>query len=151
MGRKSKYETHVKPYLNDIKIWTETLTDADIAYNLKISVRAFANYKKEYPELAQVLEDGKRKLVRDLKDSLKKKAKGFYYEEVKTIKTRDPDSGEWVERIETYRKYAQPDTGAIHLLLKNLDDNWRNDDRETMNLKKKQVELTEKKIEQSEW
>ena len=154
MGNKSKYETYVKPYLNDIKIWTESLTDEQIAEKLKVSRRSFAQYKKDYPELAQAIEDGKKKLVKVLKDTLKKKAKGFYYEEVKTIKMRnpDPDSGsEWIERIEINRKYAQPDTGAAHLLLKNLDPNWRNDDKETMDIKKKQIELQKQKLDQDNW
>lgn len=154
MGNKSKYETYVKPYLEDIKIWTESLTDREIAEKLKISPRTFATYKKDYPDLAQALEDGKKKLVRTLKETLKKKAKGFYYEEVKTVKIHnsDPDAeSEWIERIEINRKYAQPDTGAAHLLLKNLDPNWRNDDRETMDIKKKQIELQKQKLEQDNW
>lgn len=154
MGNKSKYETYVKPYLEDIKIWTESLTDREIAEKLKISPRTFATYKKDYPDLAQALEDGKKKLVRTLKETLKKKAKGFYYEEVKTIKIHNPDpdaESEWIERIEINRKYAQPDTGAAHLLLKNLDPNWRNDDRETMDIKKKQIELQKQKLEQDNW
>lgn len=154
MGNKSKYETYVKPYLQDIKIWTETLTDEQIAEKLKVSRRSFAKYKKDYPELAQAIEDGKKKLVKILKDTLKKKAQGFYYEEVKTIKIHNPDTdagSEWIERIEINRKYAQPDTGAAHLLLKNLDPNWRNDDKETMDIKKKQVELQKQKLEQDNW
>lgn len=154
MGNKSKYETYVKPYLEDIKIWTESLTDREIAEKLKISPRTFATYKKDYPDLAQALEDGKKKLVRTLKETLKKKAKGFYYEEVKTVKIHNPDpdaESEWIERIEINRKYAQPDTGAAHLLLKNLDPNWRNDDRETMDIKKKQIELQKQKLEQDNW
>lgn len=52
--------------------------------------------------------------------------------------------------IET-KKYAPPDVGAAHLLLKNLDKNWRNDDAATMELKRKQVDLTQKKIEKDMW
>lgn len=154
MGNKSKYETFVKPFLKDISKWTEDLTDAEIAEKLKISRRSFATYKKEYPELAEALENGKKRLVQQLKDTLKKKAKGFYYEEVKTVKIHNPDADadqEWIEKIEVNRKYAQPDTGAAHLLLKNLDSNWRNDDKETMDIKKKQVELQKQKLEQDNW
>lgn len=154
MGNKSKYETFVKPYLKDIQVWTESLTDEQIAEKLKVSRRSFAKYKKEYPDLAQAIEDGKKKLVKTLKDTLKKKAKGFYYEEVKTVKIHNPDpdaENEWIERIEINRKYAQPDTGAAHLLLKNLDPDWRNDDAETMKIKKKQVELQQQKLEQDNW
>lgn len=154
MGNKSKYETFVKPYLKDISKWTEDLTDAEIAQKLKISARSFATYKKNYPDLKQALDDGKKRLAQELKETLKKKAKGFYYEETKITKIHNPDADaepEWIEKIEINRKYAQPDTGAAHLLLKNIDPNWRNDDAETMKIKKKQVELQAQKLEQDNW
>ena len=56
-----------------------------------------------------------------------------------------------IAKVETYKKYAQPDTGAAHLLLKNLDPNWHNDDAETLDIKKKQVELQKQKLEQDNW
>ena len=42
-------------------------------------------------------------------------------------------------------------TQAAHLLLKNLDPNWHNDDAETLDIKKKQVELQKQKLEQDNW
>ena len=53
--------------------------------------------------------------------------------------------------MEEYEKYAPPDTGAIHLLLKNIDPNWKNDDDRTYELKKKQVEIAEKKADDTNW
>ncbi len=150
MGRKSRYETHVKPYLNQIQEWYEELDERQIAVDkLGIAVSTWEKYKKENPELRDVLKRGKQHLVGELKTSLKKKAKGFYYEETKTC-IRELD-GKQVKTIEKYKKYAQPDTGALHLLLKNLDDSWHNDDKVTLDLKKKQVELSERKLEQDEW
>lgn len=151
---KSKYDSHVKPHLDKITKWTEDLTDEQIAARLKISRKSFIEYKKQHPELVEALEKGKKRLVVELKNTLKKKAKGFYYEEVKTVKIHNPDSEaepEWIEKVEINRKYAQPDTGAAHLLLKNLDPTWRNDDAETMKLKKQQVEIQKQKLEQDNW
>lgn len=150
MGRKSKYETHVKPYLQQISEWYDELDEKQIATEkLGISVGSFENYKRQYPELREVLKSAKQKLVSDLKNSLKKKAKGFYYEETKT--SIKEVRGQKVQTIEKYKKYAQPDTGAIHLLLKNLDPDWKNDDQSTIDLKKKQLDLNERKVEQGEW
>lgn len=149
MGRKNKYETHVKPYLNQIQAWYEDLDERQIADQLGIAVSTWEKYKNKYPELREVLKKGKQHLVRELKTSLKKKAKGFYYEETKTC-IREV-GGKQVKVIEKYKKYAQPDTGALHLLLKNLDENWHNDDQVTIDIKKKQLELTERKVDQSEW
>lgn len=151
---KCKYERFVKPHLDEIKKWTGTYTERQIADKLSIGYRSFCRYKNQYPELAQILDDGKKKLVKELKDTLKKKAKGFYYEETKIIKIHNPDEEaetEWIERIEVNRKYAQPDTGAAHLLLKNLDPDWRNDDKQTMDLKRKQVEIQQQKADQDNW
>lgn len=151
---KSKYDSHVKPHLDKITKWTEDLTEEQIAARLKISRKSFIEYKKAHPELVEAIEKGKKRLVVELKDTLKKKAKGFYYEEVKTVKIHNPDSEaepEWIEKIEINRKYAQPDTGAAHLLLKNLDPTWRNDDAATMKLKKKQVEIQQQKLDQDNW
>lgn len=149
MGRKNKYETHVKPNLKQIQEWYEDLDEKQIADRLGIAVSSWENYKKKYPELREVLKSGKQQLVVDLKTSLKKKAKGFYYEETKTT-IRD-ENGKKVQTVEKFKKYAQPDTGAIHLLLKNLDPDWTNDDKTTVDLKKRQLDLTERKIEQNEW
>ena len=150
MGRKNKDEPHVKPYLDKIQAWYEEFDERQIATErLGISVTTFENYKKKYPELREVLKKGKEGLITDLRQSLKKKAKGFYYEETKTC-IREVN-GKKVSTVEKYKKYAPPDVGAIHLLLKNLDPEWKNDDQTTIDMKKKQLELTERKIDQNEW
>lgn len=154
MGRKSKYERCVKPYLDDITKWTEEYTEGEIAEKLKICPETFSRYKTLFPELAEAVANGKTNLVKELKNTLKKKARGFHYEETKITKIHNPDDEseqEWIEKIEVNRKYAQPDTGAIHLLLKNLDPDWRNDDEATMNLKKEQLEIQKKRAEAESW
>ena len=148
-GRKNKYETHVKPYLEDIAQWYEELDEKQIAEKLGVAVSSFENYKNKYPELKEALKKGKQNLVGELKASLRKKAKGYTYEETKTS-IRD-ENGKKVQTVEKYKRYAHPDTGAIHLLLKNLDPEWTNDDKTTIELKRKQLELTEKRIDQNDW
>ena len=149
MGRKNKYETNVKPHLKDIPKWYETMTEAQIAGRLGVSVASFENYKLRYPELVKCLKSSKEALVEELKATLKMKAKGFNYTETKTILRKD--NGKDVKIIEKYEKYAQPDTGAIHLLLKNLDDNWRQDDKCTLDLKREKMELEKQKAENESW
>lgn len=150
MGRKSRYETHVLPYLQQIQEWCQDLDERQIAVErLGIAVSTWENYKKKYPELQEVLRKGKQQLVGDLKAALKKKAKGYTYEETKTI-IRD-EGGKKITTIEKYKKYAHPDTGAIHLLLKNLDPEWTNDDQKTIDLKREQLELAKQKAENDNW
>ena len=149
MGRKNKYFSHVQPRLAEIQEWISIMDEAQIVKRLGISLAAFANYKNDYPELREALKKGRTELVIDLKASLKQKAKGFRYTETKTI-TREVN-GQKTKVIEEYDRYSPPDTGAIHLLLKNLDDTWRNDDRETMDLKREKLELEKKKAESENW
>lgn len=149
MGRKNKYETHVKPHLQEIPKWYEDLTEAQIADKLGISVASFENYKLKYPELVASLQSGKEILVEELKDSLKMKAKGFHYKETK--KTIRNVNGQKTQVIEEYERYSPPDTGAIHLLLKNLDDNWRNDDKATIEMKRQKLELEKQKADAENW
>lgn len=153
MGRKNKYESNVKPYLKDIPTWYETMTEGQIARKLGISVASFENYKIKYPELVECLQRGKEFLVDDLKDSLRKKAKGFSYTETKEtyveVETEDGRVKIGEIKVEKTTKYAAPDTGAIHLLLKNLDDNWRNDDKATMDLKREKLDLDKQKVEET--
>lgn len=150
MGRKSRYETHVLPYLQQIQEWCQDLDERQIAVErLGIAVSTWEKYKRNHPELLDVLKKGKQQLVGDLKTALKKKAKGFTYEEQKT--TIRKEGGKSITVIEKFQKYAQPDTGAIHLLLKNLDPEWRNDDMTTVELKKEQNELAKKKLEKDDW
>lgn len=150
MGRRSKYETHVKPYLKEIPKWYKTQTEAQICKRLGISFPVWVRYKNDYPELQKCLMQSRQALADHCKSLLKKKAEGFFYTEVKTTKYVGGDhDGE--EIITTHKRYAEPDTGALHLLLKNNDDEWRNDDMQTLELKKKQLELQERKIEADEW
>lgn len=147
-GRKGRYESHVEPFLAKIPEWYEFLNEGQIAKKLGISKCSFEKYKKEHPELQEALRHGKEELVESLKAALKKKAAGYYYEEVKTIVRED--GGTTAKTIEKYKKYAHPDTGAIHLLLKNLDDTWRNDDKATMDIKRGQLDLAREK-EENKW
>lgn len=145
MGRKGKYETHVKPYLARIRALYGVMNESDIAEQLGIGTTSFEKYKKEYPELREALRGGKKDLIADLKVTLKRKAKGFRYKETKTTIRKVGDAMTRV--VEEYDKYCPPDTGAIHLLLKNIDDEWRNDDQTTIDMKKEKIEIEKLKTE----
>lgn len=149
MGRKSRYETHVQPFLTDISEWYELLTERQIAKKLGISVASWENYKKEHEELRQALQNGRERCVEELKETLKKKAKGYYYEETKTCIRKEGKKE--VTTVEKTKKYAQPDTGAIHLLLKNLDPDWTEDDKTTLAMKQQKLDLEKQKAENENW
>lgn len=152
MARPDKYKTHVEPYLDKIQEMCLIMTEAQIAETLGVSLSAWKRYKSHYEPLRASLKKGRKDLVMELKSTLIKKAKGFNYEETKTTKERVPGEDKLtVTKEEVFKKYAAPDVAALNLLLKNYDkDNWANDPQ-MMEIRKKELELAERKLEDSEW
>lgn len=157
MPRPNKYETHVKPYLKEVREMALQMTERQIAQTLRVGYTSFIEYKKRYPELVEALGQGRRQLVYELKGKLIEKAKGFYYTEVTEKQERaiDTETGEMLDDLvvterKINKRYAAPDVAAINLLLKNYDPHWYNDPKD-YELKKKALELQKEKIEQNEW
>lgn len=145
-GRPNKYETHVKPRLKEIEQFCTYMTEKQIAETLGVAYSSFCEYKNKYPELLESLKKGRESLVLELRSTLIRKAKGFTYSEKKTI----IESGS-VVREEIYTKAALPDVAALNLLLKNYDKgNWANDPQ-MLELRKKEIELQERRLEEGAW
>ena len=143
---KPKYETHIAPNLGKIREMCLTMTEAQIAKALGVSKQTFCDYKKTHPELVDALKKGRLELCLELKSVLIQKAKGMQYIEKKQI----VKEGEVVAE-EIYTRSCPPDVAALSLLLKNYDPEWHNEDVATMKLKERQVQVMEKKAENSEW
>lgn len=150
MGRKSKWESHIEPRLAEIAELYQDHDEGQIAEIIGVSSTTWEKYKAERPELREALRSGREKLIAGLKESLKKKARGYEYTEQKEY-IRENADGSKSRVIERYKKYAHPDLGAIHLLLKNLDPEWHNDDAATLELKQEQLEIARKKAEAGDW
>ena len=120
-------------------------TEAQIAKCFGISKGTLYNYKKSNLEIFSAIKKGRTNLVDDLKGTLIKKAKGFSYTEKKQVL----ENGK-VVREEIYTKAALPDVAALNLLLKNYAEDWKNDPAE-YELKKRAIEVQEKKLEQNEF
>lgn len=169
-GRKPRYDTFVKPRLDEIFEWaTKGMTEACMAHNLGIGESTFAAYKVSHPELADTIKKGRQNVVTQLRDALIRKAKGYEYDEVKVV-TNNIELPDWVVdelemngvdsekiqnvklvRTETTRKRVTEDVAAINLALKNYDkDNWSNDPQ-ALELRRREVELKEKAYEDGKW
>jgi SepF-like predicted cell division protein (DUF552 family) len=124
-GRKDKYESHVKPFLDRIPSWRKDgLTEEQVADKLGIAYSTFNYYKNEYLELMEALKKGKENLLEELKESLYKRAMGYKTEEVKQL-IRKTRAGKEITEVEKYTKEIYSDTCLI-FALKNLDpENWR--------------------------
>lgn len=168
-GKPGKYEDYVKPYLPLISEWCRTMTEQQIAEKLGIGYSTFNQYKVDYPEVKEAIKKGKQNLVADLKGALIKKAKGYEYTETKEttehvkwpdeLYTRMLEAGFTPQQIgqarlvktEVSHKKAAPDVAAINLALKNYDkENWSNDPQ-MLEIRKKELELRERQIENNEW
>lgn len=144
-GRPSHYQERVATRFEDIRKMALTMTEKQIAKTLGVGYSTWCEYKNRYPELQENLKKGRESLVLDLKSVLIQKAKGFNYTEKKIIKENGV-----VVREEEYTKFALPDVAALNLLLKNYDEQWKNDPAE-YELKKRAIEVQEKKLEQGEF
>lgn len=168
-GKPGKYEDYVKPYLPLISEWCRTMTEQQIAEKLGIGYSTWKQYKVDYPAVKDAIKKGRQNLVAELKSSLIKKANGYDYIETKetTERVKWPeemyaallDAGFTPQQIATSRivkteiahKKMAPDVAAINLALKNYDrENWANDPQ-MLDLRKKELELKEKQVENNNW
>lgn len=111
-GRANKYETHIKPRLDEIEEMARTMTEKQIAQMMGVAMSTWCEYKKQHSELSEKLKKGRETLVKDLISSLVKKAHGFDYSEKKIIKERNEDGDLVVTREEIYHKRSLPECGG---------------------------------------
>lgn len=151
VGRKSKYETHIKPNFDKIdKMLNDGASEKQVAEALGVSYPAWNNYKVKYKEFDELCRKPRTKLVEELRSALVKRALGFTYEEKKQYIKEDED-GSKAKYTEITTKYALPDVAAINLSLKNYDkENWANDPQ-TLELKKQELELRKSIAENKDW
>lgn len=169
-GRKNRYETDIKPNLPLISEMARTMTEKQIADSFGISYTgSWSVYKQQHPELVEALKKGRQNLVAELKSALIKKAVGYDYTETKHV----TEHVKWPEELyealidagftprqiaesrvvktEVAHKQMAPDVAAINLALKNYDkENWANDPQ-MLEIRKKELELKEKQVENNSW
>jgi transcriptional regulator with XRE-family HTH domain len=135
-GRKSKYDTHVYPRLEEIGHWCrEGLTEEEMCKRLGVSVSSFNEYKNQFSELLEVLKVNREIADYRVEDSLYMRALGYEYEE-ETFEEFEIDkpylngAGEWVKTelrlTKKVKKKQAPDVTAQIFWLKNRKpEMWR--------------------------
>ena len=142
VGRSSKYETHVKPHLEEIKKYiSEGATEKDIIDWLDIASSTFYEHKNKYPELRESLNRPKKESVMQVKNALLKRALGYTYQEKKQYLTKDKETGKETLRVETFEKHCPPDVGAIAMFLRNNDEEFRDKDKAYYDFEEMSMEL----------
>ena len=147
-GRKERYASYVKPHLQKIPLWMQTMTEEQIAKRLGVSTSTWHEYKNKYPELADAVKQGRQDLITDIKSALIMRAKGFEYEEKKQY-TQESESGLKVY-TEITTKRALPDVGACNSILQNLDKDWYRDKAAHM-LRRQELALRERIANANTW
>lgn len=141
VGRKSKYDEYVKPYLDKISEWKKVgATDDQICQNLGVAKSTFYEYIKIYSELADAIKKGKTELVMDLRGELARIAFKHTLEVKKQYIKNDTETGHKTQYTEITTREVDGDIAAINLLLKNLDNDWSNDPA-NLALRKQELEL----------
>lgn len=140
-GRKSKYDTEIKPHLKEIEQAVKNgATVAEIAKAFNIAESTIYKYKAEIEEFSAAFARGRADIIIQIRGALLKKALGFNYEEEKRIGRKDA-KGENVVAVEKYTRYCPPSETAAAMLLRNYDENWLDKDNATTELKKQEFEL----------
>ena len=141
MGRPSKYESEVKPHLEEIRKAVEAgATDKEIADAFGISLSTIYDYKKKYSDFSSAFARGRKRIVFEIKGALLKKALGFEYEEEKRVGRKDKN-GENIVLVEKYKRYCVPSETAAAMLLRNYDETWRDNDKASAEIRRQETEL----------
>lgn len=140
-GRKSVYETHIAPRLQDIENWRKVgATVEKICDALGVSETTFYKYLDEKTEFAEAYKKGSFALVMDLRGELARIAFKHTLETKKQYIRQDIETGHKTQYTEITTREIDGDIAAINLLLKNLDENWSNDPQ-NLALRKQELEL----------
>lgn len=141
MARPSKYESEVKPHIDEIRKAVEAgATVEEIAKAFGIATSTIYKYKAEKKEFSDAFVRGREKVVIEIKAALLKKALGYEYEEEKRVGKKDKD-GESVVLVEKYKRHMPASETAAAMLLRNYDADWLDKDSTSTDLKKQEVQL----------
>jgi len=151
----SKYDTHVKPRLDEIKQWVEDgATDTEMIKALEVSRPAFYKYIKQHEELDQIIKEGRTAKVKELKAVLFKKALGGQRVSKEEYEL-DKGTGEMV-LVKQIIANDPANLTAIMILLKHWDKNengtckWSNEPA-AIEIKQKELELKREIAEENNW
>ncbi len=150
VGRRSNYETNVKPYLDKIDEYLNNgATEKQVAEALNVAYSSWNNYKKQFQELDDICRKPRVSLILNLRGALVKEALGYTYEEKKTYIKKDEEGNE-SRYTEITQKYARPVTNAIFGALNIYDDEYVKD-KKNYDLKKEELELKKELAKEQLW
>ena len=154
VGRKSKYDECVKPYLEEInKKIRQGITEAEIAKALGISVATLNNYKADHEELRKALSQNKgADVLQELVNDGVKAAKGYWVTEKTTTYGTDENGNVVVKSVTESKKWipANPTLHKFYVLNFGKEQGLVNDPLE-YELKKAKAEFEEEQAKLKNW
>ena len=127
IGRKGAYDEWLTPDgLLRVQGWArDGLTNEQIAHNIGVTGRTFADWISRFPSLSSSLKKGKAPVDLEVENALLKRALGYTEEETTTEIIEQPD-GKKRKQIKKVLRIFPPDTTAQIFWLKNRrPDRWR--------------------------
>ena len=150
-GRPSKYETHIKPFFDEIKeAFNRGVEEKQIAKNLGVSYSSWFLYKTQYKEFSELLkrdEEATKEILAKLDSALLKAACG-YKTEVKKQYIRKNEDGEATTYTEIIHGEQPPNVTAIFGAYNRFDNNYVKD-RAYYELKQQELKLKKQIAEAS--
>lgn len=155
-GRKSKYETVIKPKEKEIlELAKQGYTDKEIAKHLGIGYSTWKNHKGKIKDFQDLLLDSRQKPVEELENRAFKSAMGFTKKVKKAMKLKevtykDGKREKEIERMEYYEEevYIPPSTNMQQFLLKNWKKEKYSNNPAELEVKKQEFDLNKKIKEQ---
>lgn len=143
-GCKSEYETKVQPYICDIEKYARCgVTEGQLAEYYNVGKTSWAKYKKENPEFAETLCKARTEFKTELVNRAYQIAMGYEYEEETTVTLKDKAGNVTGTKTTHHKRYAKADAGMLQFLLINRASDEYCRDPQTIELRKKALELAE--------
>lgn len=155
-NKNSKYFLIIKPKLKDIEKYHRCgVTESQLCEYFQVSKPQWIRYKKEYPEFLQTLNRAKNAFKVDIINRAYEIAMGVKLIEITEVEFYVLKNGEKVVtggKTTTVTRETKPDVGMLQFLLINRFQDDYMHDPQTVELKKKALELAEKsKTANEEW
>ena len=155
MGRKNKYDSHMKPNFEVILGYLRSgYTEKSICKKMGVSTETWCQAKKKYSEFSELVKKGGTESVNLVVNKLYQRACGFECEETHTEIQKGGKDGEQKTIVRKIKKVYPPDVGAIAIILFNREPvKWQNKQevRHSGEIKQSGVLLVTSEADKAKW
>lgn len=151
-GRKSAWDTKVKPRLQEVEAWLQSgMLEKDCIKMLGISKETWYKLKRENSDFADLISRSRIPAIDELEKESIRSAKGYYYEEEKLIIKLDKDGNPKKVGKEIYKKWMPPNAQMQKFLLSNWASDRYSKDPTGDKIREEELKLRKMKIEEADW